>query len=61
MSEKYCLLGLVKSKLLIKDRTKFEHLQKILIKDRTKFKFTDRKSYITTRTRTYLYASAPLL
>ncbi len=42
-------LGLVKSKLLIKDRTKFEYLQRILIKDRTKFKFIDRKSYTTTR------------
>ncbi len=55
------ILGLVKSKLLIKDRTKFEHLQRILIKDRTIFKFTDRKSYTTTRTHKYLYASAPLL
>ncbi len=41
------ILGLVKSKHLIKGRTKF--------------KFTDRKSYTTTRTRTYPYASAPLL
>ncbi len=55
------ILGIVKSKLPIKDRTKFEHLQRILIKGRTKFKFTNRKSYTTTRTRTYLYASAPLL
>ncbi len=54
-------LGLVRSKLLIKCRTKFEHFQRILIKDRTKFKFTDRKLYTTTRTRAYLYASAPLL
>ncbi len=34
---------------------------KLLIKDGTKFKFIDRKSYTTTRARTYLYASAPLL
>ncbi len=38
-----------------------DHLQRILIKDRTKFKFTDRKSYTTTRTHTYLNVSAPLL
>ncbi len=54
------LLGLIKSKLLIKGSTKFKHFQRILIKGRTKFKFTDRKSYTTTRTGTYLYASAPL-
>ncbi len=54
-------LGLIKSKFLIKGRTKLKHFQKILIKCRTKFKFTERKSYITTRTRTYLYASATLL
>ncbi len=54
-------MRLVKRKLLIKDRTKFEYLQRILIKGRTKFKFKDWKSYTTTRTRTYLYASAPLL
>ncbi len=50
-----------RAKFPIKGRAKFEHFQRILIKGRTKIKFTDRKSYITTRTRTYLYASAPLL
>ncbi len=55
------ILGLVKSKLLIKGRAKFEYFQRILIKSRTKFEFTDRKSYTTTSTRTYLYyASASL-
>ncbi len=60
-SENFWIMVLVKSKLLIKGRTKFEHFQRILMKGRLKFKFTDRKSYANTRTRTYLYASAPLL
>ncbi len=33
----------------------------ILIRGRTNFRFTDTKSYTTTRTCTYLYGSSPLL